>query len=59
MTARSMSSIHIFSISGQLIQLLSENMNTSDVVSGKARKESRLVTCLWVLATKFHTEQSH
>jgi len=59
MPVRSMSSIHIFLISGQLVQLLKEDTNISHVVIEKARKESRLVMCIWVHATTFHTEQSH
>jgi hypothetical protein len=59
MPVRGMSSMHIFSISGQLVQLLKEDTNISHVMIGKARKESRVVMCLWVHATMFHTEQSH
>jgi len=59
MLVSSMSAIHIFSISGQLVQPLKEDTNMAHVVTGKARKESRLVMCLWVHATVFYTEQSH
>jgi hypothetical protein len=44
----SMSSIIIFSISVQLVEQLKDDTNITHVLIGKARKESRLVMCLWV-----------
>jgi hypothetical protein len=43
-----MSSIIIFSISGQLVEQLKDDMNITHMLIGKARKESRLVMSLWV-----------